>query len=251
MTAPAVCLLAVLLTACNREKHPDCTPGECGVSQPCGDDGLYDYDGDGYASDNDCDEASPNACEINPGAAETCDDLDNDCDGNIDGSDDDLQATDNDVYEFYLDRDGDGNASDTSRKLCIDYVPFIEAAAGAPCAAVLEDDEVAFYYTVVTHPDIRSEDEIDGLDDYTSDRQSIIRRYLTVGHEQEQLGDDWKDYFDQCDMPDDRACETTYPQCEYSSVEGDPYNITYSDTVVDSECTEADDPSGWSRCPVE
>jgi hypothetical protein len=57
---------------------------------------LVDLDGDGFLSDEDCDDSS---ATIYPGASEICDGLDNDCDGEVD----------NGVLDhFYLDSDADG-----------------------------------------------------------------------------------------------------------------------------------------------
>ena len=44
----------------------------------------YDFDGDGYASNEDCDDSDGS---VYPGANELCDGVDNDCDGAIDGPD--------------------------------------------------------------------------------------------------------------------------------------------------------------------
>ena len=55
-----------------------------------------DGDGDGYAADEDCDDAD---ASVNAGAVEVCDGVDNDCDGEVD---EDVQDT------FYTDADGDG-----------------------------------------------------------------------------------------------------------------------------------------------
>jgi len=57
---------------------------------------LADGDGDGYASDLDCNDADP---AVNPGATEVCNGVDDNCDGNIDEG---VQTT------FYADADGDG-----------------------------------------------------------------------------------------------------------------------------------------------
>ena len=62
-------------------------------------DGLVDADGDGFRSDEDCDDADASA---NPGATEVCDGVDNDCDGVVDGPD----AAD--ATDWYLDQDSDG-----------------------------------------------------------------------------------------------------------------------------------------------
>jgi hypothetical protein len=56
----------------------------------------FDGDGDGYTTDEDCDDADP---AVYPGAEEVCDEVDNDCDGEID----------EEVAEaWYPDSDGDG-----------------------------------------------------------------------------------------------------------------------------------------------
>ena len=55
-----------------------------------------DYDGDGYLSDEDCDDNDPN---VHIGMAETCDGIDNNCDGQID---------EGVMITFYFDADEDG-----------------------------------------------------------------------------------------------------------------------------------------------
>ena len=61
---------------------------------------VTDSDGDGYFSDEDCDD---NSSTIYPSAEELCDGVDNDCDGDIDEG---VTST------FYLDNDGDGFGDD-------------------------------------------------------------------------------------------------------------------------------------------
>ena len=57
---------------------------------------LVDNDGDGYFSDEDCNDLDPN---IYPATIEICDGIDNNCDGTVD----------EDVLNmFYADSDGDG-----------------------------------------------------------------------------------------------------------------------------------------------
>ena len=58
---------------------------------------IPDADGDGYDSDNDCDDTNPFAWDSS--AAESCDGYDNNCDGVVDEG---LAST------YYLDADGDG-----------------------------------------------------------------------------------------------------------------------------------------------
>jgi hypothetical protein len=57
---------------------------------------LSDFDGDGYFSDEDCDDTSQNT---HPGAQEICDGADNDCDGETD---------EGVLSQFFSDDDGDG-----------------------------------------------------------------------------------------------------------------------------------------------
>ena len=57
---------------------------------------MSDLDGDGYFSDEDCDDSS---ILVHPNAEEICDGLDNNCDGDID------EGVQN---PFYEDQDGDG-----------------------------------------------------------------------------------------------------------------------------------------------
>ena len=69
---------------------------EIEVNEPTLEDQVIDADGDGYLSDEDCDDSAP---LINPGAEEICDGIDNNCDG----------STDEDVTnQYYLDADQDG-----------------------------------------------------------------------------------------------------------------------------------------------
>lgn len=68
-----------------------------------------DQDGDGFASDLDCDDLDPSAF---PGNPEVCDSVDNDCDGSVDED-----ATDAPVW--YLDADSDGYGdTDTTIQEC-------------------------------------------------------------------------------------------------------------------------------------
>ena len=69
---------------------------------------LVDLDGDGYFSDEDCDDGSSS---VYPTADEICDGLDNDCDGDVD---------EGVLDEFYLDADGDGFGDSTLAEMACD-----------------------------------------------------------------------------------------------------------------------------------
>jgi len=88
LRSPLALLLTVLLTTgCPDNTKPlDDTSG--------GD--TVDADGDGFNSDEDCDDGDPT---VYPGAEESCDEIDNDCDGEVD------EGTD---QTYYGDVDGDG-----------------------------------------------------------------------------------------------------------------------------------------------
>ena len=62
---------------------------------------LTDNDGDGYLSDEDCDDGSG---VVHPGAIEVCDGIDNNCDGEID---EDV------LVDFFFDQDNDGFGDST------------------------------------------------------------------------------------------------------------------------------------------
>lgn len=86
----------MIASTCNEMAQAGCIQGTI-------DDGFCaDADGDGAATDEDCDDGN---AEIHPGAIEACDGLDNDCDGDID-------------EDFTGDADLDGTLD------CIDPCPF-------------------------------------------------------------------------------------------------------------------------------
>jgi hypothetical protein len=80
-------LLLPLLAACDRTDKSDDPP--------------VDADGDGFFSDEDCDDADP---AVNPDAQEVCNGVDDDCDGDVDIEDPDVQGT----SSWPVDSDGDG-----------------------------------------------------------------------------------------------------------------------------------------------
>jgi hypothetical protein len=85
--------LVAALAACRTDpEKPDTAPPDDTGPE------VVDADGDGYASDDDCDDSD---ASIHPGAEEDCDGVDDDCDGEIDED-----ATD--AITVYADADGDG-----------------------------------------------------------------------------------------------------------------------------------------------
>jgi hypothetical protein len=59
----------------------------------------FDFDGDGYAQDSDCDDGN---AAVHPGALELCNGIDDDCDFKVDAEDEDVDAT-----TWYPDSDED------------------------------------------------------------------------------------------------------------------------------------------------
>ena len=89
----------MLMFACSSESKDNPTNGTVVES--------IDEDGDGFLSDEDCDDSNS---QINPNTPEICDGIDNNCDGNID---EDVLST------FYADSDEDGfGSSNISIEAC-------------------------------------------------------------------------------------------------------------------------------------
>jgi len=86
------------------------------------DDAVTDSDGDGFASDQDCDDEDPAAY---PGATELCDGIDNNCDNQVDEG---LLVT------LYQDFDGDGwGTESTAQSLCPDETGSDWVAQAGDC----------------------------------------------------------------------------------------------------------------------
>ena len=85
----SACLLLAVLFATG------CPPDSSDPKDDTGS-GLVDADGDGYGSQEDCDDSDPS---VHPGAADACNGVDDDCDGEVDEDEGTL---------FYADMDGDG-----------------------------------------------------------------------------------------------------------------------------------------------
>ena len=103
-------LLPLLLLSC-RDTPKDDTPLDTDTGVPPG----TDSDGDGFASDVDCDDSDP---AIYPGAAEACDGLDNNCSGEVDEG---LLIT------WFPDEDGDGFGDESeSTEACVAPADHVE-----------------------------------------------------------------------------------------------------------------------------
>ena len=96
MRTPVIAALLLALSACRSDPDkPDTdtlVPPDDTATEP------VDADGDGFTTDDDCDD---NDAAVNPGADEICDDIDNDCDGDVD--EDALDAS-----TWHIDGDADG-----------------------------------------------------------------------------------------------------------------------------------------------
>jgi hypothetical protein len=104
--------LFIALTACRTD--PDKIDTDNLLPDDTGPD-VVDADGDGYSTDEDCDD---NDAGIHPGAEEVCDGVDNDCDGEVD---------DGVVGTFYADADGDGYGQDgTAVNACTPPDGYVE-----------------------------------------------------------------------------------------------------------------------------
>jgi hypothetical protein len=127
--------LFVSLSACRTEPDKPDTgdlPGETGSN-------AVDADGDGYSSDEDCDDSDPT---VHPGAEETCNDQDDDCDGETDEG---LMGS------YYADVDGDGFGDADS---------WIEACE--PSSGYVEDSTDCDDSAATTYPE--APERCDGLD---------------------------------------------------------------------------------------
>jgi len=109
---------------------------------------LDDSDGDGYLSDDDCNDNDP---AINPGAAESCNGLDDNCDGSIDEG-----LT---VVTYYQDVDGDGYGNPIS-SLVDCKVPFGFVSNSDDC----DDNNPNINPGVIDIPDNGIDEDCNGVD---------------------------------------------------------------------------------------
>lgn len=148
-------ILPLLLLACSAGTKPSDTgsPPDGGGTDGGGTDSgttgpsPVDADGDGWSSDQDCDDDDP---LVHPGAVEICSGKDDNCDGLVDNDDPDVvgQGT------FYADADEDGHGDPTTAVLaceapdgyltdasdCLDSNAEVHPAAEEICSDGLDND---------------------------------------------------------------------------------------------------------------
>lgn len=230
-------LLLLLASACN---GPD-LPEACGEGTR-EKNGLYDIDGDGYLSDRDCNESD---CTVNPGSKEVCDGVDNDCDDNIDGADDDLkELADGETAEFYINKDCDDACEDDLRTLCVETDVAYYGRYGIVRGVYKNGDgrgggELEYAFTTCTRSMAFGDDQ-DNDNNYLVD----ISDYIYKGNEEDALGPDWEDYFDDCG---DESCATD-PYCTEPgpATFTDPHDVQTrdypEDSTLDEECLQENGP---------
>ena len=103
-------LAGLVLVGCDLEESKDDT-GDTDTGTE-----VVDEDGDGFAVEDDCDDAD---AAINPDAEEVCDEVDNNCDGAVDEG---VTTT------FYADGDGDGFGGETSADACAAPTGYVTEA---------------------------------------------------------------------------------------------------------------------------
>lgn len=165
---------------------------------------AMDADGDGYFSDEDCDDAD---ATNHPGATEVCDGMDNNCDGLVD---EDV------LIRYYLDNDGDGFGDSG------DTIEACQAPEGfVPNGNDCNDDDVTTYPSAAERCD-----EIDNDCDGEIDEDVQLEWYL------DEDGDG---------VGSDYMIEACNPPADYVDITGD-CNDEEPETYPDNEeiCDEID-----------
>ena len=234
MAFSRILLLAPLFVACGDDSKGDGTGGTTGTA---GTTISSDADGDGYAADEDCNDAD---AAIHPGAAEVCDGVDNDCDDLIDDSDDSVEGQ----TSWFTDSDGDGYGDADSAS------PGCEAPSGTVADDTDCDDSSAAIHPGATEVCDGIDNDCDTLvdsDDDSVDLSSVGTYYSDVD------GDGYGDPdspVEACEPPTDAVANDT--DCDDSTADTNPGAAEVEGDRLDNDCDPStlDNPNGGSFDPT-
>ena len=169
---------------------------------------LEDKDGDGFLSDEDCDDSDP---ARHPNASEICDGLDNNCDG---------QSDEGALSVFYADADDDGFGNpDITKEACESGEGFVEF--GNDC-----DDANA-----QTYPG--AEEICDGVDnDCNGDTDEELQNLYYMDEDRDGFGDENTEVYE-CDLRE--GLSAISGDCDDSNISIHPLATEICDTI-DNNC---------------
>ena len=191
---------------------------------------LEDFDGDGYYSDEDCDDTSQST---NPGAVEICDGADNNCDGVVDEGVQSIFYADADLDGFGIEdetieacspEDGfvsNGNDCDDSNAEIFPGASEICDEKDNDCDGVIDGDEA-----------IDKQEWYQDLDgDGFGSSQSISSCFAPAGYVEE--GTDCDDSNSDIFPGAEEICNTRDDDCDLEIDEGTPAQTWYPDSDED------------------
>lgn len=194
--------ILLLLLSCNGDTPTDIKNDTIDTSMD-----VIDADGDGYFSDEDCDDSDASNY---PGATEVCDGIDNNCDGEID---------ENILVIFYLDNDDDGfGNSNESLEAC--QAPEGYVPNGNDC-----DDEDPVSYPSASERCDDVDNDCDGL----IDEEVLLEWYLD--EDGDGIGSDYM--IEACNPPTDYVSITG--DCDDEEPDAYPENEEICDEI-DNNC---------------
>jgi len=137
MSKLTLCFVSIGLFACRNDKDESTTDS---ASSETGETAIapVDADGDGFNTEEDCDDTDAN---VHPDAVEACNDVDDNCDGLVDDDDPELDSTTQTTW--YLDDDGDGYGAEADAiDSCLAPIGYVvETASGFDC----DDTDPAYH----------------------------------------------------------------------------------------------------------